>query len=538
MLRTVDPRIGSLYAYAPQVQPPFGFVEAPPLEMVLAGLALLELGQAGAMIAVLQQLLNGAGAELEPDGLFDDETHGCVQDFQRGSGCHPSGSVDAELLLELLARGSDARRSAPPIAPRFGAPPPAGATPAWRYQQDDEARRANDRAGARPRPAAPVDRASAPSSGSPAQGLGQRVLLLGDSHTVGEYGRSLESRLEADGRTVHRHAMVGASATTHVAGVGDQIRQSNPDSIVITLGGNFRGASQAQIRNQIDRLLGAIQESGSQANITWVGPPQRRADREDGGAELRRFDSMMATELERAAERRGMTARYVSSAPLTQYDGPDGIHYNRGAARAWSDRVHDAISGPSTPAPAAIDPAPSERSGPSDVTVDELRRIAPNLTRERAEEIVPHLNSAMREAGITTERQRAAFIAQLSAESGGFRWFEELASGDAYEGRRGLGNTEPGDGRRYKGRGPIQLTGRANYRAAGRALGLDLENNPELVATPEVGFRVAAWFWRSRGLNEIAERGDFREVTRRINGGYNGLAARTAYYDRALGVLA
>jgi putative chitinase len=171
------------------------------------------------------------------------------------------------------------------------------------------------------------------------------------------------------------------------------------------------------------------------------------------------------------------------------------------------------------------------------MTAAELRQIAPSLSDARAQELLPHLNNAMQEAGITTKRQQAAFVAQLAQESGEFKWFEELASGAAYEGRSDLGNTQPGDGVRFKGRGPIQLTGRANYRAAGQALGLDLENNPELVSTPAIGFRVAAWFWKSRGLNDIAESGNFREVTRRINGGYNGYDVRLAYYQRALAVV-
>jgi len=107
----------------------------------------------------------------------------------------------------------------------------------------------------------------------------------------------------------------------------------------------------------------------------------------------------------------------------------------------------------------------------------------------------------------------------------------------AYEGRRDLGNTQPGDGKRYKGRGPIQLTGRNNYRAAGGALGLELEANPQRAADVDVGFRVAAWFWTSRGLNLLADVGDFREITRRINGGFNGLPQREAYSRRALEVL-
>ncbi|MEW6735838.1 MAG: glycoside hydrolase family 19 protein, partial [Acidobacteriota bacterium] len=111
------------------------------------------------------------------------------------------------------------------------------------------------------------------------------------------------------------------------------------------------------------------------------------------------------------------------------------------------------------------------------------------------------------------------------------------ADGAAYEGRLDLGNIKPGDGRRYKGRGPIQLTGRSNYRAAGQALGIDLESNPERAADLDVGFRIAGWYWRTRGLNEFADQGNFDEITRRINGGLNGKASRDAYYKRALEVL-
>lgn len=178
---------------------------------------------------------------------------------------------------------------------------------------------------------------------------------------------------------------------------------------------------------------------------------------------------------------------------------------------------------------------PSMQAG--DVSASQLRQMVPGLSTERADQIAPYLNDAMRGAGINTTRQKAAFIAQLAHESGGFRHFEELASGRAYEGRRDLGNTQPGDGERFKGRGPIQLTGRSNYREAGRALGIDLENNPRLASSLDVGFKTAAWFWNSRGLNERADAGDFQGVTRRINGGYNGYSDRVSYYERALNVL-
>jgi putative chitinase len=192
----------------------------------------------------------------------------------------------------------------------------------------------------------------------------------------------------------------------------------------------------------------------------------------------------------------------------------------------------------STPSTTQAGPVagPSAPAG-SGVTLDQLKKIMPNLSDAKARQYLPHLNNAMAEAGITTKNQKAAFLAQLAHESGQLRYMEEIASGSAYEGRRDLGNTQPGDGTRFKGRGPIQLTGRNNYRAAGQALGIDLENNPKRAADPDVGFRTAAWFWKSRGLNSLAEAGNFREVTRRINGGYNGLSDRQQYYNRALSVL-
>ncbi len=169
----------------------------------------------------------------------------------------------------------------------------------------------------------------------------------------------------------------------------------------------------------------------------------------------------------------------------------------------------------------------------SAINAEQLRQIMPNLSAERAQQMTPYLNRAMQEAGITTPKRAAAFLAQLAHESGQLRYFEELASGRAYEGRRDLGNTQPGDGMRFKGRGPIQLTGRANYEAASRDLGVDLVNHPELAARPDVGFRVAAWYWKKHGLNELADRGNFDGITQRINGGQNGAADRRQFFARA-----
>lgn len=141
----------------------------------------------------------------------------------------------------------------------------------------------------------------------------------------------------------------------------------------------------------------------------------------------------------------------------------------------------------------------------------------------------PLAAAAMLERSINDQNESRMFIAQVLHESVGLRYFEEIASGEEYEGRADLGNTHPGDGPRYKGRSPIQLTGRANYRAYGHALGLPLEQHPELAAEHKNGWRIAALFWSSHGLNQLADQGDFLTITKRINGGTNGLASREQY---------
>lgn len=141
------------------------------------------------------------------------------------------------------------------------------------------------------------------------------------------------------------------------------------------------------------------------------------------------------------------------------------------------------------------------------------------------------------EFDISTPERMAAFLAQLAHESNQFKWLEEIASGEAYEGRKDLGNVKPGDGKRYKGRGPIQLTGRANYAKYGKLLGLDLEGSPELAATPNIGLRIAGLYWKENKLNALADAGKFDAITKKINGGYNGKADRDRYHLKALSVL-
>ncbi|MGK5056064.1 glycoside hydrolase family 19 protein [Janthinobacterium sp. LB2P49] len=160
------------------------------------------------------------------------------------------------------------------------------------------------------------------------------------------------------------------------------------------------------------------------------------------------------------------------------------------------------------------------------------------LAGRRATLFLTPLNAAMAEFDIDTPLRQASFLAQVGHESGQLRYVRELASGAAYEGRADLGNVIAGDGVRFKGRGLLQVTGRANYAACGVALGLDLLAAPQLLEQTTAACRSAGWFWHSRGLNRLADTGDQERLTRRINGGLNGLAERLALYQAARKVLA
>ncbi|WLH87650.1 glycoside hydrolase family 19 protein [Pseudomonas sp. FP2338] len=175
------------------------------------------------------------------------------------------------------------------------------------------------------------------------------------------------------------------------------------------------------------------------------------------------------------------------------------------------------------------------------ITEQQLLQILPNAGRQ-AGVFVSALNTAMGRYGIVGTLRVSAFIAQVGHESGQLRYVREIWGPTAqqlgYEGRSDLGNTVKGDGSKFRGRGLIQITGRANYAACGEALGLDLINQPELLEQPQHAAMSAAWFWSTRGLNTLADQKDFAKITRRINGGLTGQADRQALYDRALKVLA
>lgn len=156
----------------------------------------------------------------------------------------------------------------------------------------------------------------------------------------------------------------------------------------------------------------------------------------------------------------------------------------------------------------------------------------------RAVELALSANVHFPAYGIMDNPLRLAhFIAQVAHESGGFVYMEEIASGSKYEGRADLGNTQPGDGKLFKGRGPLQLTGRANYREYGQALGIYFEEHPEIVAYPSIGLHVACEYWKRRGLNAFADMDDVLAITKKVNGGTNGLDDRKARLAKVKGLL-
>jgi putative chitinase len=174
---------------------------------------------------------------------------------------------------------------------------------------------------------------------------------------------------------------------------------------------------------------------------------------------------------------------------------------------------------------------------PSRFDLYSLRGIMVHAGQEAVSRYYKHLVTTMETRSINTPLRRAHFLAQLGHESGSLAYTEEIASGMAYEGRvKGLGNTEKGDGVRFKGRGLIQLTGRKNYAAYGESIGRDLtvDGNWNLVATdPELAVDAAGWYWETNELNALADSDNVEKITKVINGGHNGLHDRKAYLARA-----
>ena len=180
------------------------------------------------------------------------------------------------------------------------------------------------------------------------------------------------------------------------------------------------------------------------------------------------------------------------------------------------------------------------------ITLPQLLQVMPGA-RLGAGIFLPSLNAAIARYGIDSSKRIAAFLAQVGHESGQLRYVRELGS-DPYLSKYDtgtlaarLGNSPEadGDGQKYRGRGLIQITGRRNYLACSQALFGDdrLLQQPELLEQPQWACESAAWFWQSNGLNELADKDQFTTITRRINGGLNGLEDRLQLWARAKAVL-
>ena len=168
------------------------------------------------------------------------------------------------------------------------------------------------------------------------------------------------------------------------------------------------------------------------------------------------------------------------------------------------------------------------------ITLEILSNIYRETPKERLRPFVEPINMVLEKYEISTLPRCRMFLAQIGHESGQLKWLEELASGKAYEGRLDLGNTQIGDGVKYKGRGVIQITGRHNYEQCALDLGLPLVEKPELLKQLPHCVLAAGWFWKKNKLNSYCDSGDFIALTKKINGGLNGIEDRTLLLKRAI----
>jgi|GEM_PF-5538382 len=283
-----------------------------------------------------------------------------------------------------------------------------------------------------------------------------------------------------------------------IAAVGRELRHL-ADAVV----GGPGDAMQSGVSTQAAAEAAGTSRPGAPAQTSGVDP-RGPADRPEqtAGASVPAVPGPVAGGGENsasvvpAAVGGGNTAPSAESA-AAQHAPMRGV--DAGPASGPSGAASGGESSIETDSPATVFAPPPQDviAQPGGISAEQLVGIMPDLPMDRAQQYLPALDAAMQEGGITTPQRRAAFLAQLAHESCQLRYFEELGDDDYFhqydpgQPNAAAGNTEPGDGPRYHGRGPIQLTGRGNYRAAGQALGLDLEGDPELAASPDVGFRIA-----------------------------------------------
>ena len=171
------------------------------------------------------------------------------------------------------------------------------------------------------------------------------------------------------------------------------------------------------------------------------------------------------------------------------------------------------------------------------ILLNDFLRIFPRCPADRQQDYCDGFNDALEQSDINTPQRVACFCGQIAHESGELRWVLEQDSGQAYEGRASLGNTQPGDGPRFKGRGFLQLTGRKNYTAFANWSGIDCVNDPDLLLQPQYAWLSCIFYWDTHNINALADQMDVVGVTKIVNGGTNGLAQREAYTQIACQVL-
>lgn len=174
------------------------------------------------------------------------------------------------------------------------------------------------------------------------------------------------------------------------------------------------------------------------------------------------------------------------------------------------------------------------------MTVATLQKIIPKATAAKINVYAPLLSKFMAQYKIVGLHREAAFLAAIAHESDNLEKTVEDGN-DAYfkryEGNKNLGNTKPGDGLRFKGRGLIQITGRWNYTALSKTANIDFVASPKLLEEPVAAVISACWFWNFKKLSPLADQDEFKEITRLVNGGYNGWANRQALYLHAKNIL-
>lgn len=174
------------------------------------------------------------------------------------------------------------------------------------------------------------------------------------------------------------------------------------------------------------------------------------------------------------------------------------------------------------------------------ITGDILKKIFPVIAQSAIDTFPAHLNYYMDQNNINTRLRICAFLAQVGHESGQFRYAREIwgptPAQNKYEGRADLGNIHPGDGKKFMGHGLIQVTGRTNHGQMSEWIFGDdrLLTHPDLLAAPMYATQSACIFWARHGLNELADKGDMKSMTKRINGGLNGYEERLKFYNKAL----